>query len=382
MPFFYGADALTDFASEPMRGTRDARTLEVGGRLAQAFRDGGLDTQVGTKRAGFKTGDIPMPASDRFANINDSIPLKRRSQIAATTKDKKLSERLKTIMGFALTDAAGTTYTVATTMGAVSIKRTAKDGSVLGTLLPGAPEYARTALMLLNASKSRSIFKGKPKGMFKPSASSGSSSGGGEGTGDQSGQSGDQSGSQTPSWASQPYIAEMLALAGFTGPNFQAPATTFTVKKVELDGFEAPAVDGSYMSDTGPMTTTSTPKDENWVTIALLVLESKSKTDAGLTPSTSSTPGTLTVTTEMTGSEGSVWTSEGVPSSDDALAQQAQATIDAAVAEAGAGGGAMTVSADGAAASGESMLGKYKWPLILGIGVVGLWYGNKQGWFK
>jgi hypothetical protein len=70
--------------------------------------------------------------------------------------------------------------------------------------------------------------------------------------------------------------------------------------------------------------------------------------------------------------------SEGVPSSD-ALADQAQQTVDAAVADAG---GAMTVSADGAAATGESMLSKYKWPLILGIGVAGLWYGNKQGWFK
>ena len=47
----YGAEALEDKASSAMPGTRDARTFEVGGRLSQAFRDGGLDTQVGTKRA-------------------------------------------------------------------------------------------------------------------------------------------------------------------------------------------------------------------------------------------------------------------------------------------------------------------------------------------
>ena len=64
----YGAEALEDKASSAMPGTRDARTFEVGGRLSQAFRDGGLDTQVGTKRAGFKTGALPMATP--FANKN------------------------------------------------------------------------------------------------------------------------------------------------------------------------------------------------------------------------------------------------------------------------------------------------------------------------
>ena len=106
--------------------------------------------------------------------------------------------------------------------------------------------------------------------------------------------------------------------------------------------------------------------------------------DAGIAPPSSGPAGTLTVTTEQTGSGGSVWTSESVPSSDD-LAQQAQQTVDAALSEGGeggAGGGAMTVSADGAAASGESMLGKYKWLIVGGVGIAVVWYGNKQGWFK
>lgn len=64
----YGAEALEDTASSALPGTRDARTVEVGGRLSQAFRDGGLDTQVGTKRAGFKTGVLRM--STPFANKN------------------------------------------------------------------------------------------------------------------------------------------------------------------------------------------------------------------------------------------------------------------------------------------------------------------------
>jgi hypothetical protein len=384
MSFFYGADADFDAASEALPGTRDIRTLEVGGRLARAFRDGGLDTQVGTKRAGFKTGDIPMPASDRFPLIKDIIPLKTRSGTGAATGDKKLSERLKAITGFALTDAAGTTYTVTTVMGAVAIKRTAKDGAVLGTLLPGAPEYARTALMLLNASKSRSIFKGKPKGMFKPSASSGSSSGGGAGTGDQSGQTGDQTGSQTPAWASQPYLAQVAALSGFTGPSATTAGVTYTVKMIDLAGLQAPAIDvatgGGATGGTGS-TDTITPESATWVAAALEVLAAKSNVDAGIAAPGSTTPGTLTVTSEQTGAGGSVWSNEGLPSSD-VLADQAQQTVDAALAEGGAGGGAMTVSGGDAAASGESMLGKYKWLIVGGVGIAVIWYGNKQGWFK
>lgn len=64
----YGADALEDKASSAMPGTRDARTFEAGGRLAQVFRGGGLDTQAGTKKAGFKTGALPMPTP--FAKKN------------------------------------------------------------------------------------------------------------------------------------------------------------------------------------------------------------------------------------------------------------------------------------------------------------------------
>lgn len=56
----YGADALEDKESSALPGTRNARTFEAGGRLSQVFLDGGLDTQAGTKRAGFKTGALPM----------------------------------------------------------------------------------------------------------------------------------------------------------------------------------------------------------------------------------------------------------------------------------------------------------------------------------
>lgn len=64
----YGADALEDKASSALPGTRNARTFEAGGRLAQVFRGGGLDTQAGTKKAGFKTGALPMPTP--FAKKN------------------------------------------------------------------------------------------------------------------------------------------------------------------------------------------------------------------------------------------------------------------------------------------------------------------------
>ncbi len=181
-----------------------------------------------------------MPASDRFPSIFDNIPLKGRDP--TKTKDKKtLAERLSAIVGFTYKDAAGTTYSVGRHQsGVVSIKRTAKDGAV-SVLLFGSPDFNRTALMLLNAQKSRAVFTGKPKGMFKPSSQSGSSSSSGGDqsgqTGDQSGQAGEQTGTLTTVWANQPYLAEMLALVGFTGPDYQNIGQTLTVKKVTLDGY-------------------------------------------------------------------------------------------------------------------------------------------------
>lgn len=376
---FYGADADFDAASEALPGTRDIRTLEVGARLLREFRLG-VDKQDGTKRPDFKTGDIPMPASDRFPRINEQIPLKPRS--GQKTK-KTLEERVAALVGFSFKDKNGTTYTVGTVGGRVTVKVGAVGGGAVA-VTPASPDWKRIALMTVNTYAAQGALKSKPKGMFKPSSRSGSSSGDGAGTGDQSGQTGDQTGSQTPAWASQPYLTEISALSGFTGPSATTAGITYTVKMIDLTGLQAPAIDvvtGGGATGSTSSTATITPETSTWLAAALEVLAAKSAVDAGIAPPSSGPAGTLTVTTEQTGSGGSVWSNEDLPSSD-ALADQAQQTVDAALSEGGAGGGAMTVSGDGAAASGESMLGKYKWLIVGGVGIAVVWYGNKQGWFK
>lgn len=375
MPTLYGASPTSDPGSEAMPGTRDARTMEVGGRLAQAFRDGGLglDTQAGTKRAGFKTGDIPMPASDKFPRINDIVPLKPRAKADAkpSTEDKKLYSRLAAIIGFSTKDGLGNTYAVIKLAGAVAIKRTAADGA-MSTVMPNTPDWTRAAILLLNAHKRASASSPRTqKGAFKSSGRSGS-------TTDTASQPA-TSGSSAPAWASQPYIAEITALAGFSGVSATTPGVAYAVKMVDLGGYQAPAIDvASGGGTTGGTSTTATvtPDGSTWVAAALEVFAAKSAADAGIAPPAYGPAGALTVTGEQTGSEGSVWLSEGVPSSDAALADQAQQTVNAALSEDGT-----TVSST-FASTGAGALAKYKWLILAGVGVAGFVYARKQGWIK
>lgn len=313
-----------------------------------------------------------MPASDKFPRLRDVVPLKPRSDSAPTSKEgKKLYERLAAIVGFSTKDGLGNTYTVIKLAGAVAIKRTALDGAV-STVMPNTPDYTRAAILLLNAHKNSGAVAGKPKSMFKPSTRSGSSSG--------SGSSSSAASASAPAWASQPYVAEIAALVGFTGASATTPGIAYTVKMVDIGGVAAPAIDvasgGGVTGSTGA-TATITPEGATWIASALEVFAAKSAKDAGVTLPTSGTPGTLTVTSEQTGSEGSVFPLESVPSSDAVLVDQAQQTVDAAIAE-----GGMTVSSGNFMATSASALAKYKWFIVAGVGVAGFYYARRAGWIK
>jgi hypothetical protein len=266
----------------------------------------------------------------------------------------------------------GNTYTVIKLAGAVAIKRTSVGGAV-STVMPNTPDWTRAAILLLNAHKNSGVVAGKPKSMFKPSTRSGSSSG--------SGSSSSAAPASAPAWASQPYVAEIAALVGFTGASATTPGIAYTVRMVDIGGVAAPAIDvasGDGVTGSTGATATITPEGATWVASALEVFAAKSAKDAGLTlPTGSTTPGTITVTGMQTGSEGSVWSSESVPSSDAALVDQAQQTVDAAIAE-----GGMTVSSGNFMATGASALAKYKWFIVAGVGVAGFYYARRAGWLK
>jgi hypothetical protein len=314
-----------------------------------------------------------MPASDKFPRVRDVVPLKPRSDSAPTSKEgKKLYERLAAIVGFSTKDGLGNTYSVITLAGAVAIKRTAVDGA-MSTVMPNTPDWTRAAILLLNAHKNSGKVAGKPKSMFKPSTRSGSSSGSG------SSASASASSASAPAWASQPYVAEIAALVGFTGPSATTPGIAYAVKMVDIGGVAAPAIDvasgGGVTGSTGA-TSTITPEGATWVASALEVFAAKSAKDAGVTLPTGGAPGTMTVTSALTGSEGSVFPMESVPSSD-VLADQAQQTVDAALSE-----GGMAVSSGNFDAAGASALAKYKWFIVAGVGFAGFYYARRAGWLK
>ena len=176
---------------------------------------------------------------------------------------------------------------------------------------------------------------------------------------------------QAPSWATAIYLAEMTALVGATIPSNIYPGVSFTIKTVALDGVDAPVIS---VTPAGGSATDVAPNMSQWTDTASQVLAAKYAMDAG-TPAPTGGSGTVVVTSETTSPGYDIVTSETVPSSDEALAEQAVATVDAAVA-----GGATTVSTTTAAATGdEGFFAKYKWWIAGGVVLAGGYaYMHKQ----
>lgn len=191
------------------------------------------------------------------------------------------------------------------------------------------------------------------------------------GTGSGSGGTGSGSSATPPSWMSAPYIDTILSMKGWTGPSNYYPGIVYTVVTGMVDGYEAPLI--SVMRN-GALFDQVTPNKPGWINTASLVIAAKTAADTGIT--TNAPSGTITVTSEPTGTSPSVWTdsSGSYPTGEaSTLEEQAQATVDAAMTptELVTEGDAMTVSNDVAAAGSEGFFSKYKWWIAGGVGAAG-----------
>lgn len=155
---------------------------------------------------------------------------------------------------------------------------------------------------------------------------------------------------QAPSWASALYLAEMTALVGQTIPSNFYAGTTFTIKTMSLDGFDAPVI--TVTSASGAATDVA-PNTTQWTDTASQVLSAVSAattTSAG-SSSSGSGGGTVTVVTDQPSTP---------EEAEQVLADEAAATVEA-----------MTVSTDVAQGMGEEgFFSKYKWWLLGGAAIV------------
>ena len=157
---------------------------------------------------------------------------------------------------------------------------------------------------------------------------------------------------QAPSWASALYLAEMTALVGQTIPSNFYAGTTFTIKTVSLDGFDAPVITVTPASGAGTDIAPNTPQ---WTDTASQVLSAAAAAASGAGSSSSGASsgggGGVTVVTDQPSTP---------EEAEQVLADEATATVEA-----------MTVSTDVAQGMGEEgFFSKYKWWLLGGAAIV------------
>ena len=163
---------------------------------------------------------------------------------------------------------------------------------------------------------------------------------------------------QAPSWASALYLAEMTALVGQTIPSNFYAGTTFTIKTVSLDGFDAPVITVTPASGAGTDIAPNTPQ---WTDTASQVLSAAAAAASG---AGSSSSGNGSGGASSGGGGGGVTVVTDQPSTpeeaEQVLADEATATVEA-----------MTVSTDVAQGMGEEgFFSKYKWWLLGGAAIV------------
>jgi hypothetical protein len=154
-------------------------------------------------------------------------------------------------------------------------------------------------------------------------------------------------------WASALYLAEMTALVGQTIPSNFYAGTTFTIKTVSLDGFDAPVITVTPASGAGTDIAPNTPQ---WTDTASQVLSAAAAAASGAGSSSSGASsggggGGVTVVTDQPSTP---------EEAEQVLADEATATVEA-----------MTVSTDVAQGmGGEGFFSKYKWWLLGGAAIV------------
>jgi len=294
-----------------------------------------------------------------------------------------LYSRVKNYVGTKVTGPRGGTFEVTkksdgsvvivmTVPGKAATTTTKATSATKTTVTKTSSNWITVAQTTLELIRTQGLLAGTKSGSTGSNTGAGTGAGSDAGAGGSTGGStgGSSGGAQAPAWASAIYLAEMKALIGTTLPSNLVPNLSFTIKEGTLDGVSAPIIS---VTPSGGTATDVTPAMTQWSDTASQVLAAKYAKDAGTAPPTG-TSGTVVVTSETTSPGYDIMTSDTVPSSDQALADQAVATVDAAVAEtetAPAPSGAMTVSSSTATATGgEGFFSKYKWWLLGGAAIV------------
>jgi hypothetical protein len=167
-------------------------------------------------------------------------------------------------------------------------------------------------------------------------------------------------GTSAPAWSTQPYLNEMLAISGWTGPSFNMPSVTLTVKSSTLDGVAAPVI--GVTSSTGEVEVT--PAMAEWSGYASNVIASKAEDDQRKASGTPS-PSTAVAATAANPDEGRTIVGPAAPAQtfqpSEPVAPAEVTTVSTDTAPV-TPAGATTVSTDTTpAVSEDSFLSKNKW---------------------
>ena len=354
----YTEGSSTDDYSSDRRGA----TGNAGGRSM----GGGKSSTSASPKSSSGSGKTTAPGAFGPKVTSKAAPLTPGEAARIASARKELAK----MVGWSGTASSGISYKVGKPFsGKPSLLVQAKGAQGFRTVVDaGTRAWLAVAEAAIAAYKAKSVFRpsagsGKPVSPSTSTTTTDTSAGAGETPTDTG--SGSSGGASTPAWYSQPYLNEMLAISGWTGPSFNMPGVTLTVKSSTLDGVSAPAI--GVTSSTGAVDVT--PIMAEWAGYASNVVASKAEDDqrkASGTPAPSSggsSGGSTRVTSDTSSGGYNIWGTDTVPSSEDGTSAPAAAPAEFKPSEEVVPSEAATLVSDDTtpAVGEESFLSKNKW---------------------
>jgi hypothetical protein len=328
----YGDVAYGVASQKPLQKQSGRKGLTEGSGAQGAGRAGGSTGGGGTRVPGTYGPSVTGRTAPTTSSTGRPLPGNTAKALTPTESARIYAARkeLAKMVGWAGTASSGISYKVTKALsGKPALAVQAKGERVFRTIVDADTRaWLAVAEAAIAAYKAKSVFRpsagsGKPVSPSTSTTTTDTSAGTSETPTDTSGSSG---GASTPAWFSKPYLNEMSAVVGWTGPSYNMPGVTLAVKSTTLDGVAAPVI--SVTSTAGRDSQTAvdvTPAMAEWAGYASNVVASKAEDDqrkASGTPAPSSggsSGGSIRVTSDTT-SGYNIWSSDGVPSSDSAPA--------------------------------------------------------------
>lgn len=342
----YGDVAYGKAQQQPLQqksgrtGLTEGSGAQGAGRAAGGSAGGANSRTPGTYGPSVTGRTAPTTSSTGRSAPAKALTPTESARIYAARKE------LAKMVGWSGTAASGISYKVTKALsGKPSLLVQAKGTQGFRTVVDADTRaWLAVAEAALAAYRAKSVFRpsagsGKPVAPSTSTTTTTTDTSAGAGAGETSTDtgSGSSGGASTPAWYSQPYLNEMLAISGWTGPSFNMPSVTLTVKSSTLDGVAAPVI--GVASSTGAVDVT--PIMAEWSAYASNVVASKAEDDqrkASGTPApfTGGGGGSTRVTSDTSSSGYNIWSSDSVPSSESAPASTGPASS-------GGGGSSMRV---------------------------------------